>query len=74
MEMILKQAANVPHRLHLGDVTVIDNGDGKALASLSNAYPEMIRQFLQQSEETLGITLSGKKGEAAEETKTEEEA
>ncbi len=74
METILKQAAKVPHRLHLGEVTVIDNGDGKALASLSNAYPEMIRQFLQQSEETLGITLSGKKGEAAEETQTEEEA
>jgi len=74
MEMILKQAANVPHRLHLGDVTVIDNGDGKALASLSNAYPEMIRQFLQQSEETLGITLKGKKTVAAEEAKTEEEA
>ena len=73
MEMILKQAANVPHRLHLGEITVIDNGDGKALASLSNAYPEMIRQFLQQSEETLGITLSGKKTEATEETAMEEE-
>lgn len=60
MEMILKQAAKVPHRLHLGDVTVIDNGDGKAIASLSNAYPEMIRQFLEQSEQTLGITLAGK--------------
>ncbi len=74
MEMILKQAAKVPHRLHLGEVTVIDNGDGKALASLSNAYPEMIRQFLQQSEETLGITLKGKKKQATEAQKTEEEA
>jgi flotillin len=74
MEMILKQAAKVPHRLHLGDITVIDNGDGKALASLSNAYPEMIRQFLQQSEETLGITLSGKKKLPTEAKPTEEEA
>ncbi len=74
MEMILKQAAKVPHRLHLGEVTVIDNGDGKALASLSNAYPEMIRQFLQQSEETLGITLKGKKKQATEAQETEEEA
>ncbi|AFZ42685.1 band 7 protein [Halothece sp. PCC 7418] len=73
MDMILKQAAKVPHRLHLGEVTVIDNGDGKALASLSNAYPEMIRQFLQQSEETLGITLSGKKTEVAEPSQMEEE-
>ncbi|MDR9402339.1 MAG: flotillin family protein, partial [Halothece sp. Uz-M2-17] len=73
MEMILKQAAKVPHRLHLGEVTVIDNGNGKALASLSNAYPEMIRQFLKQSEDTLGITLSGKKREVAEENQMEEE-
>lgn len=73
MEMILKQAAKVPHRLHLGEVTVIDNGDGKAIASLSNAYPEMIRQFLKQSEQTLGITLSGKKKESVETTTTEEE-
>jgi len=74
MEMILKQAAKVPHRLHLGEVTVIDNGDGKAIASLSNAYPEMIRQFLQQSEQTLGITLSGKKVQATEAAATEEES
>jgi len=37
---------------------VIDNGDGKAIASLLNAYPEMVRQFLRQSEETLGIPLT----------------
>lgn len=73
MEMILKQAAKVPHRLHLGEVSVIDNGDGKALASLSNAYPEMIRQFLQQSEETLGITLSGKHNKHTEQTEIKED-
>ncbi len=78
MEMILEQAAKVPHRLHLGEISVIDNGDGKALASLSNAYPEMIRKFLDQSEETLGITLSGKvhqnshQSEETEQTETEE--
>ncbi|QDZ39911.1 flotillin family protein [Euhalothece natronophila Z-M001] len=73
MEMILKQATKVPHRLHLGEVSVIDNGDGKALASLSNAYPEMIRQFLQQSEETLGIKLSGKNNQDTEQTEMEED-
>jgi flotillin len=76
MEMILQQAAKVPHRLHLGEISVIDNGDGKALASLSNAYPEMIRQFLQQSEQTLGITLTGTErhnAKNAKQTETEEE-
>ena len=75
MEMILKQAAKVPHRLHLGEVTVIDNGDGKAIASLSNAYPEMIRQFLYQSEQTLGVTLVGKNNkQEADSTDTTEES
>jgi flotillin len=59
MEMVLKEAGKVPSRLHLGEVNVIDNGDGRAIASLLNAYPEMVRQFLRQSEETLGIPLSG---------------
>ncbi|MBD2256773.1 SPFH domain-containing protein [Pseudanabaena sp. FACHB-2040] len=59
MEMVLKEAGRIPSRLHLGQVHVIDNGDGRAIASLLNAYPEMVRQFLRQSEETLGIPLSG---------------
>ena len=32
MDMILDKVAQVPNRLHLKDVTVVDNGDGKALA------------------------------------------
>jgi flotillin len=59
METILREAGKVPSRLHMKQVDVIDNGDGKAIASLLNAYPEMIRQFLEQSEKTLGIQLSG---------------
>jgi flotillin len=58
LEMVLKEASRVPSRLHLGQVDVIDNGDGKAIASLLNAYPEMVRQFLRQAEETLGIPLT----------------
>ncbi|ASC72911.1 uncharacterized protein XM38_038710 [Halomicronema hongdechloris C2206] len=59
LEVILQEAGQIPGRLHLGEVTVIDNGDGHAIASLLNAYPEMLRQFLQQSEQTLGIPLAG---------------
>jgi len=58
LEMVLREAGRIPSRLHLGEVNVIDNGDGKAIASLLNAYPEMVRQFLRQSEETLGIPLT----------------
>ena len=45
LDMVLKEAGRIPSRLHLGEVSVIDNGDGKAIASLLNAYPEMVRQF-----------------------------
>ncbi|WP_228037889.1 SPFH domain-containing protein [Nodosilinea sp. LEGE 06152] len=58
LEMVLKEAGRIPGRLHLGQVNVIDNGDGKAIASLLNAYPEMVKQFLRQSEDILGIPLS----------------
>jgi flotillin len=56
--MVLREAGRIPSRLHMREVNVIDNGDGKAIASLLNAYPEIVRQFLRQSEETLGIPLT----------------
>jgi flotillin len=58
LEMVLKQAGRIPSRLLLDQVNVIDNGDGKAIASLLNAYPEMVKQFLRQSEDILGIPLA----------------
>ena len=58
LEMVLQEAGRIPGRLHLGHVNVIDNGDGKAIASLLNAYPEMVKQFLHQSESILGIPLT----------------
>ena len=34
IEMVLQQAAEIPSRVHLDRVNVIDNGDGKSIASL----------------------------------------
>ncbi|WP_121969877.1 SPFH domain-containing protein [Leptolyngbya sp. BC1307] len=59
IDTILKEAATVPHRLKLENINVIDNGDGKAIASLANVYPEVIKQFLAQVEQTLGIDVIG---------------
>jgi flotillin len=59
VEMILQEAAAIPHRLHLHQVNVIDNGDGQALASLMNVYPEVVRQFLERVDQTLGIDVTG---------------
>lgn len=59
IETLLQEAAKVPSRLHLKHINVIDNGDGKAIASLINAYPEIVRQFLAQVDQTLGIDMAG---------------
>lgn len=59
IEMVLQQAATIPSRVHLDRVNVIDNGDGKSIASLVNAYPEMVRQFLDRVDHTLGINVAG---------------
>jgi flotillin len=57
IEMVLKQATQIPQRLKLNQVNVIDNGDGKATASLVRVYPEMIATFLKQVDENLGVKL-----------------
>ena len=59
IEMVLREASKIPSRLNLEQVNVIDNGDGKSLASLVNAYPEIFRQFLDRVDHTLGIKVMG---------------
>ncbi len=59
IEMVLKQAAEIPQRVHLGHINVIDKGDGQSIASLVNVYPEMVRQFLERVDQTLGIDVTG---------------
>ncbi|APB33023.1 hypothetical protein GlitD10_0709 [Gloeomargarita lithophora Alchichica-D10] len=58
LEMLLTTAAQVPQKLNLGQINVIDTGDGRALTALMRAYPEMIQQFLQQVDQTLGLNLA----------------
>ena len=59
VEMILQEAAAIPHRMQLENINVVDNGDGKSIASLANVYPEIVKQFLEQVEQTLGIDVIG---------------
>lgn len=58
IEMVLQEAAKVPKRVHLEQVNVIDNGDGKSLTTLVNVYPEIVRQFLHHVDQTLGIDVA----------------
>jgi flotillin len=59
LETVLQEAVEIPGRLKLKKVNVIDNGDGKSLASLVNVYPEIVAQFLNSVNQTLGIDVIG---------------
>ena len=59
IETVMREAARIPGRVKLDRINVIDNGDGKTLASLANAYPEIVRQFLERVDKTLGINVMG---------------
>ena len=59
ISMILRESAKVPGQVKLQNIKVIDSGDGKSIASLVNAYPEIFRQFLKNVNQTLGIDVTG---------------
>jgi flotillin len=59
IEMVLQQAVKIPGRIKLDKVNVIDNGDGKSIASLVKVYPEIVLQFLESVNSTLGIDVVG---------------
>lgn len=59
IEMVLREVANITQRVQIDRINVIDNGDGKSIASLVNAYPEIVGQFLDRVDRTLGIDVIG---------------
>jgi flotillin len=59
IEMVLKEAVQIPKRIQLDKINVIDNGDGKSIASLVNVYPEIVLQYLKNVDKTLGIDVVG---------------
>ncbi|MGD1700904.1 flotillin family protein [Dapis sp. BLCC M229] len=59
ISMILRESAKIPGQVKLENVKVIDTGDGKSIASLVNAYPEIFRQFLKNVNQTLGVDVTG---------------
>jgi flotillin len=59
LESILQQSIKVPAKLHLRDIHVVDNGDGKALTNLVQVYPDILLQFLGSLKDTLGLDIVG---------------
>ncbi len=60
LDLILTEAGQIPKRIHLNQVNVIDNGDGSAVASLMNVYPKVISEYLQAVEHILGVSIAQK--------------
>ncbi|MEN9254851.1 MAG: SPFH domain-containing protein, partial [Gloeomargarita sp. SZTDM-1c_bins_89] len=58
LETLLQTAAQVPQKLRVGQVQVIDGGQGQTLSALMRAYPDLVRQFLHQADQTLGLNLT----------------
>lgn len=59
IEQILSEAVEIPGRLQLDKINVVDNGDGKSLASLVKVYPEILNQYLESIHQTIGIDVIG---------------
>ncbi|MDJ0677826.1 MAG: flotillin family protein [Calothrix sp. MO_167.B42] len=59
IETILQDAVKIPSRLSLDKITVVDNGDGKSLAGLVQVYPEILSEYLESINKTLGIDVVG---------------
>jgi flotillin len=58
LDLILAEAGQIPKRIHLNQVNVIDNGNGHALASLMNVYPQIISEYLRSVEQILGVKIA----------------
>ncbi len=58
LDLILAEAGQIPQRIHLKNVNVIDNGDGSAVASLMKVYPQIISEYLRSVEQILGVKIA----------------
>ncbi len=57
IETVLKEAAKMPSRIKLQHINVIDSGNGESLSNLAGIYYPMVRQFLDQVDQNLGIDV-----------------
>lgn len=59
LEQVLMEATKIPERLKLKNISVVDGGDGEAIASLLKVYPTVLNQFLGSVHQLLGIDVVG---------------
>ncbi len=56
-EAVLREAVKLPGQLDLQHVAIIDNGSGEAVSSMIGVYLGTVKQFLEATEDTLGIDV-----------------
>ena len=58
LDQIFGDVANAAKRIKVGEVNLIDGGDGKTLPAYAASYPATMTALLQQVTQTLGIDIS----------------
>lgn len=59
IEMVLEKATQLPSRLELRRITALDGNDASSLAALVGVNHRVVRQFLEQVNDILGVDLLG---------------
>jgi flotillin len=59
LEQIVSTVVRRVNSVEIGEVTVVDRGDGKALAAYIAGYPAMVKQVLEELHTTTGVDIVG---------------
>lgn len=59
IDQILADVARATESLHVDKVSLVDGGDGKALARYIGAYPQVVSEILARIKDTLGVDVAG---------------
>ena len=58
LDTIFGEVANAAKRVKVGEVNLIDGGDGKTIPAYAAAYPATMSSLLEQVHKTLGIDIA----------------
>lgn len=59
LEQIVGTVVNRVNSVEVGEINVLDRGDGKALAAVISGYPAMVKQVLEELRATTGVDVTG---------------
>jgi flotillin len=58
LDGIFAEVASAARRVKVGEVNLIDSGDGATVGAYASAYPQMVAALLQQVASTLGVDVA----------------